>query len=110
MWAVIGIWHIDPDLIDTIRDQIPLMASSKMAYPGFVHGIWTMDAHAILVFADEQSARHYHDSVLAQGALDRPGIRGVRWDLTEVGAESDTTGWTDRAGSRHTAPVPYSTD
>jgi len=106
MWAVIGVWDIDPGLIETIRGQIPLMASSKTTYPGFVHGVWTMDAHAILAFTDEESARHYYDSVLEQGAVDRPGIRSIRWDVTEVGAESDTTGWTDRAGGRHTTPVP----
>ena len=42
MWAVVGIWDIDADLIESIREQVPLMASSKINYPGFVHGVWTM--------------------------------------------------------------------
>lgn len=105
MWAVVGIWDIDADLIECIREQVPLMASSKINYPGFVHGVWTMDAHAILVFEDEPNARHYHQSMLEQGAVDRPGITNVRWDLTEVAAQSDTTGWTSRDGHRHVSPT-----
>lgn len=101
MWAVVGIWDVDPELVDAVREQIPLMASSKITYPGFVRGVWTLDGHAILVFDDEPRARHYFDSMLAQDAVDRPGIRSVRWDLTEVAAQSDSTGWTSRDGRRH---------
>ncbi|WP_158647189.1 hypothetical protein [Actinoplanes sp. ATCC 53533] len=36
------------------------------------------------VFADEQNARRYHDAVLAQGAVERPGVQCV----AEVRAES----------------------
>ncbi|MER7249266.1 hypothetical protein [Kribbella sp. NPDC000426] len=101
MWAVIGVWDIDPELIDGLRDQVPLMAASKIALPGFVHGTWTQDGHMIQVYEDEASARSYHQAMLDQGAVDRPGIRSVVWHVSEVGAESDATGWTARDGERH---------
>ncbi|MEU4195580.1 hypothetical protein AB0E69_27015 [Kribbella sp. NPDC026611] len=104
MWAVIGVWDIDEDLIDAIRSQVPDMAAGKINLPGFVHGTWTMDGHAVLVFADEPSALQYYEDMLTQGAVDRPGIRSVVWHLSEVGAESDTTGWTARDGTRHAQP------
>jgi hypothetical protein len=53
------------------------------------------------VFADEEDARRYHQDMIDQGAVDRPGIRSVVWAVSEVGAESDTTGWTARDGQRH---------
>ncbi len=40
------------------------------------------------VFADEQNARRYHDAMLTQGAVDRPGVKSIVWDVAEVGAES----------------------
>ncbi|GAA1694300.1 hypothetical protein GCM10009745_44830 [Kribbella yunnanensis] len=101
MWAVIGVWDIDPDLIEGLRDQLSLMASSKIPLPGFVHGTWTRDGHMIQVYADEANARQYHQAMLDQGAVDRPGIRNIVWAVSEVGAESDTTGWTDRTGTHH---------
>ncbi|MBM7784972.1 hypothetical protein [Tenggerimyces flavus] len=102
MWAVIGVWDIDPELIEGLREQLSLMASSKIALPGFVHGTWTREGHMIQVYADEASARGYHRDMIDQGAVDRPGVRNIVWDVAEVGAESDTTGWTDRDGHRHT--------
>jgi hypothetical protein len=101
MWAVIGVWDIDKGLIDELRAQVPLMASSKIGRPGFVHGTWTVDGHMVQVFADEANARAYHQAMLDQGAVDRPGIRSVVWAVAEVGAESDGTGWTSRDGQRH---------
>ena len=101
MWAVVGVWDIDPKIVEDLRDQVPLLASSKVTFPGFVHGVWTMDGHAILVFEDEGSARRYHEGVVEQGGVDQPGVRSIRWDVSEVAAESDTTGWTSRDGRRH---------
>ncbi|MGW6282997.1 hypothetical protein [Kribbella sp. NPDC055071] len=101
MWAVIGVWDIDPELIEGLRDQLSLMASSKIALSGFVHGTWTMDGHMIQVYDNEADARSYHQAMLDQGAVDRPGIRSVVWHVAEVGSESDTAGWTDREGRRH---------
>ena len=103
MWAVVGVWDVDSEIIDDIRAQVPLLASSKVTFPGFLRGVWTMDAHAILVFEDESSARRYYDGVIEQGAVEQPGVRNIRWDLTEVAAESDPTGWTSRDGERHPA-------
>ncbi len=88
MWAVIGVWEIDPSAINELRAQIPLMASSKVGTPGFLHGTWTLDGHMMQVFADEQNARRYHDAMLAQDAVDRPGVKSIVWDVAEVGAES----------------------
>ena len=88
MWAVIGVWKLDSSVIEQVRALIPDMAQGKLTMPGFVHGTWTVDGHAILVFADEQSARRYHSDMLAQGAVERPGQRCIVWDVAEVGAES----------------------
>jgi len=101
MWAVVGVWDIDPKIVEDLRDQVPLLTSSEVTFPGFVHGVWTMDGHAILVFEDEGSARGYHDGVVEQGGVEQPGVRSIRWDVSEVAAESDTTGWTSRDGRRH---------
>jgi len=88
MWAVIGVWEIDASVIEAVRAQIPDMAQGKTRMPGFVHGTWTQDGHAMLVFADEAAARRYHADMLAQGAGERPGLRTIVWDVAEVGAES----------------------
>ncbi|UOZ04311.1 hypothetical protein [Amycolatopsis sp. WQ 127309] len=88
MWAVIGVWDIAPEKIDELRAQVPLMASSKVGTPGFVHGTWTLDGHMIQVYADEANARRYHDDMLARGFTDQPGVRCVVWAVAEVGAES----------------------
>jgi hypothetical protein len=44
----------------------------------------------VQVFADEQNARRYHHAMLAQGAVERPGVRCIVWDVAQVGAESFT--------------------
>lgn len=83
----IGVWKIDPSVIDELRAQVPLMASSEVGTPGFLHGTWTLDGHMMQVFADER-ARRYHEAMLAQGAVERPGVQCIVWDVAEVGAES----------------------
>jgi hypothetical protein len=88
MWAVIGVWEIAPEMIEELRSQVPLMASSKVGLPGFLHGTWTLDGHMVQVYADEASARKYYDDMRAQGAIERPGVRCIVWDVAEVGAES----------------------
>jgi hypothetical protein len=90
MWAVIGVWDIAPEKIDELRAQVPLMASSKVGTPGFVHGTWTLDGHMVQVYADEANARRYHDDMRDRGLLDQPGVRCVVWAVAEVGAESQT--------------------
>jgi hypothetical protein len=88
MWAVIGVWDIAPERIEELRAQVPLMASSKVGMPGFLHGTWTLDGHMIQVFGDEASARKYHGDMVEQGHVEQPGVRSVVWDVAEVGAES----------------------
>ncbi|MEV7037680.1 hypothetical protein [Amycolatopsis sp. NPDC051061] len=88
MWAVIGVWDIAPEKLDELRAQVPLMASSKVGTPGFVHGTWTLDGHMIQVYADEANARRYHQEMLDGGFTEQPGVRCVVWDVAEVGAES----------------------
>ena len=88
MWAVIGVWKFDSQLLETMRARIPEMAQGKIGMPGFVHGKWTVDGHVMQVYADEESARRYHADMLSQGAVERPGQRCVVWDVAEVGAES----------------------
>jgi hypothetical protein len=90
MWAVIGVWTIDDGLRDAVNAQVPAMAQGKIGMPGFVHGTWTNDGHAILVFDDETTARKYHDDMRSQGLGERPGLRCVLFDIAEVGAESRT--------------------
>ncbi|MEV6281305.1 hypothetical protein [Kribbella sp. NPDC051770] len=101
MWAVIGVWDIDADQIDGLREQLTLMAASKIPMPGFVHGTWTRDGHMVQVYNDELCARRYHQDMLDQHVVDRPGVRNLVWDVAEVGAESDAKGWTDRSGRHH---------
>ena len=88
MWAVIGVWDVDPVLRDQLQALIPEMAQGKVGMPGFLHGTWTIDGHVMQVFADEQTARQYHGDMLAQGAVERPGQRCIVWDVAEVAAES----------------------
>ena len=35
-----------------------------------------------------EAVRRYHGDMLTQGAVDRPGLRSIVWDVAEVGAES----------------------
>ena len=88
MWAVIGVWEFDPDVLTGLRPQLPAMAEGKLALPGFIHGTWTVDGHVMQVYADEVSARTYHQDMIRQGAVERPGQRCIVWDVAEVGAES----------------------
>ncbi|HEY3556559.1 MAG TPA: hypothetical protein VGL05_03830 [Kribbella sp.] len=57
----------------------------------------------IQVFADEANTRRYHQDMIDQGATEQPGVRNVVWDVAEVGAESDDTGWRERDGNHHAA-------
>jgi hypothetical protein len=75
-------------LIEELRARVPEMARGKIGMPGFMHGMWTRDGHVMMVFADEQAARRYHGDMLVQGAVERPGLRCIVWDVAEVGAES----------------------
>ena len=88
MWAVIGVWECDPEVLGALRRQLPAMAEGKLELPGFVHGTWTVDGHMMQVYADEVSARRYHQDMIRQGAVERPGQRCIVWDVAEVGAES----------------------
>ena len=88
MWAVIGVWDLDPDRATELRALVPAMAAGKVGMPGFLHGTWTLNGHAVLVFADEPSARRYHDEMRSSGAFEGPGQRCVVFDVAEVGAES----------------------
>lgn len=72
MWAVIGVWEIDPSLIEEVRAQVPEMARGKIAMPGFLHGTWTRDGHVMMVFAGEQAARRYHGDMLARARASGP--------------------------------------
>lgn len=88
MWAVIGVWELSPEMHDEWRAQVPLMASSKVGLPGFVHGTWTQDGQMIQVYDNEADARRYHADMVEKGYLERPGLRSVVWEVAEVGAES----------------------
>lgn len=86
MWAVIGIWQVEPELVAEIRAQVPAMAAGKVDLEGFVFGTWTVDGHTLFLFADEASARRYHDEMLRFDAVHRPGMRCVVYDVAEVAA------------------------
>lgn len=88
MWAVIGVWEFDPEVLGELRPLLPAMAQGKLELPGFLHGTWTVDGHVMQVYADEVSARRYHQDMIRQGAVERPGQRCIVWDVAEVGAES----------------------
>ncbi len=103
MWAVVGVWELDASRLEQVRALIPEMARSKLAMQGFVHGTWTLDGHALLVFDDEQSARRYHRDMLNQGSVEGPGQRCIVWDVAEVGAESATDPPRGRADTTSTA-------
>jgi hypothetical protein len=77
MWAAIGVWQIDASLIEELRALVPEMAQGKIGMPGFGYGTWTRDGHVMMVFADEQAARRYHGDMLAQGTVERPGLRCI---------------------------------
>jgi hypothetical protein len=81
-----------------MRALVPAMAAGKVGMPGFLHGTWTLDGHAVLVFEDENSARRYHDDMRSKGAIEAPGQRCIAFDVAEVGAES-------RAGDVQTPSV-----
>lgn len=86
MWAVIGTWEIEPDHLEEIRAQVPAMAAGKVDMVGFVFGTWTVDGHLLFLFADEASARRYHDDMVGRDVIHGPGRRCLVFDVAEVAA------------------------
>ncbi len=86
MWAVIGIWQFEPDFVEEIRAQVPAMAAGKVDMDGFVFGTWTVDGHTLFLFADEASARRYHDEMVGVDAIHGPRMQCVVYDVAEVAA------------------------
>ena len=88
MWAVIGVWQVEPDYVEAIRAQVPAMAAGKVEMEGFIYGTWTVDGHTFFVFADEASARRYRDEMVRFDAISGPGMRCVVYDVAEVAAQA----------------------
>jgi hypothetical protein len=70
MYAVVGIWNIDPAFRDT-QDQglHELVIPSVRNHPGFVAGYWMRDPHSgkghtTIVLDSEQSAQAFKENVL----------------------------------------------
>jgi hypothetical protein len=88
MWAVIGVWQVEPEYVEAMRAQVPAMAAGKVEMEGFVFGTWTVDGHTLFLFADEASARRYYDEMLRIDAVHGPGTRCVVYDVAEVAAQA----------------------
>ena len=88
MWAVIGVWQVQPEYVEVIRAQVPAMAAGKVETEGFVYGTWTVDGHMLFVFADEVSGRRYHDEMVRVDAIHGPGMRCLVFDVAEVAAQA----------------------
>ena len=87
MWAVIGVWESQPEYVEVIVPGTA-MAAGKVETEGFVYGTWTVDGHTSFVFADEVSARRYHDEMVRVDAIHGPGMRCLVFDVAEVAASA----------------------
>jgi hypothetical protein len=70
MFAVVGIWNLDPALREEQDRGLPeLIIPSVRSHPGFVAGYWMRDpesgkGHTTIVLDSEESARAFKEIVL----------------------------------------------
>jgi hypothetical protein len=94
MFAVIGVWEIDPSLASVQQDVLDHIVSGVRQAPGLVKGYWTgpgasTTAHTFVVFADRQSAEMFAADVRANvDNQARAGVRNLSLDLAEITAET----------------------
>ena len=87
MFAVIGSWPVEGKLDP---EQLTHIAATVSAQPGFVSGFWGQDpddaavAHAVVVLADEESARAMEGGV-------RSAIPGASLRVIKILAEATIT-------------------
>jgi hypothetical protein len=68
MYAVVGVWNIDPSLRED-QGLHELVIPSVRNHPGFVAGYWMRDpqsgkGHSTIVLDSEQSAQAFKETVL----------------------------------------------
>ena len=95
MYAVVGIWNIDPTLRDK-QDQglHALVIPSVRNHPGFVVGYWMRDVdsgkgHTTIVLESEQSAQAFKENVLGNSQNQaKAGITADSLAVVEIIAEA----------------------
>jgi hypothetical protein len=95
MYAVVGIWNIDPSLRDQ-QDQglHELVIPSVRNHPGFVVGYWMRDVHSgkghtTIVLDSEQSAQSFKESVLSNSQNQaKAGITADSLAVVEIIAQA----------------------
>jgi hypothetical protein len=94
MFAVIGVWEMDPSLASAQQDVLHHIVSGVRQAPGLVKGYWTGpgesgEAHTFIVFTDRQNAEFFATDVrnnIENQA--RAGVRNVSLRLAEISAET----------------------
>ena len=87
MWAVIGVWAVEPEYVERSRRGTG-NGRGQGGDGGFCDGTWTVDGHMLFVFADEVSARRYHEEMVGVDAIHGPGVRCLGFDVAEVAAQA----------------------
>jgi hypothetical protein len=94
MFAVIGVWEMEPLLASAQQASLPQLVAGVRQAPGLVKGYWTADetssiSHTFILFSDRQSAESF--AAIVRGNVEnqaRAGVRNISLDLTEVSAET----------------------
>ena len=94
MFAVIGVWELDPSLASVQQEGLRHIVVGVRQAPGLVKGYWSGPgdsgrAHTFIVFADRQNAEAFATDVrnnIENQA--RAGIRNVSLDMAEITAET----------------------
>jgi hypothetical protein len=96
MYAVVGIWNIDPSLREK-QDQgrlHELVIPSTRHHPGFLVGYWMRDpqsgkGHSTIVLDSEQSAQAFKETVLGNSQNQaRAGITTDSLTIVEILAQA----------------------
>ena len=90
MYAVIGVWDMDPERAELQREVLDKIVVGVRQAPGIVKGYWTdgpdpTRSHTFIVFDDQATAESFADDVrLNITNQNHAGVRNVSLEVTNV--------------------------
>ena len=90
MYAVIGVWDMDPERAELQRDVLDKIVVGVRQATGIVKGYWTdgpdpTRSHTFIVFDDQATAESFADDVrLNITNQHHAGVRNVSLEVTNV--------------------------
>lgn len=92
MYAVVGVWEVDPEMREAQSAALERIVAGVAQLPGLVKGYWSDTAdprrsHTFIVFEDRNSAESFEADVRGNTENQtRSGVRSVSLDVIEVRA------------------------